>query len=151
MATPTYKLCIIGESGSGKTSFVHRCLGRDYVDGQPQTDGVDVNTITYAGVTFSTWDCGGASDKRGLGDAYYIGSQCCFIFATATTSFDTIKKYRKEMQQISPDVSIVVVINKCDNNKANVALANRLRHQGVKVCSISAKNGWHLTQPFALL
>lgn len=151
MATPTYKLCIIGESGSGKTSFVNQCKFGKHNEVHHPTSGVEVTPLEVKNIIFNTWDCGGHPNHVGLGDAYYIGADCCFIFTTPTTSLDRIKKYRKAMHQISPDIPIVVVINKCDTNQPNLRQENRIRNLGMKVCSIAVKNNWNLVQPFALL
>lgn len=148
---PTYKLCIIGSSGSGKTSFVHQLQNGNYKEQHTPTCGVEVTPLEIKNILFNIWDCGGKPDCEGLGDAYYIGADCCFIFATTTTSLDTIKKYKKTMHQISPGIPIVAIINKCDGNQPSIRQENKIRSLGLKVCSISTKNGWNLIQPFALL
>ncbi len=151
MAIPTYKLCIIGESGSGKTSFVHQCNDGKYNEVHLPTNGVEVTPLEIKSIIFNTWDCGGHPNQQGLGEAYYIGAECCFIFATPNTPLERIKKYKKAIHQISPDIPIIVVINKCDTNQPCLRQESRIRNLGMKVCSISVKNKWNLMQPFALL
>ena len=151
MTTPTYKLIIIGESGSGKTSFVHRYLDNSYNEVYTPTDGVEVTSLSIKNISFNVWDCAGDPNKKGLGEAYYIGAHCCFIFVTANTTLNTIKNYKKEIHEISPRIPIIVIINKCDDNRPNIQLASKIRQLGLHVCSISVKNDWNLFQPFTLL
>lgn len=151
MTTPVYKLCLIGESGSGKTSYLHRCLTGDYNQDHVPTVGVQVSSFQLSGIIFNIWDCAGDSKLIGLGESYYIGAHCCFIFVTPHTSIASIKAYKKSVDVITPNIPIVVVINKCDNNYPSTKQEIKVKNLGLRVCSISVKNNWNLRQPFALL
>ena len=150
MAIPTYKVCVIGESGVGKTSFVLHHLDQSFTEMHVATLGVEVHPIVKLGVCFNMWDCAGDDRFGGLREGYFIRSNACLLFATKDT-LSTLAEWRSLYRSIDPEGPIVVVINKCDLKKISPAAKEVLGEAGMKVCEISVKNKKNLDLPLQLL
>lgn len=85
MNQTTYKLCLIGDGGVGKTTWVNKLLTRDFDPRYVSTLGVDVHTITLGNMLFNVWDCAGQEKFGGLRGGHYLGSQCAIVMFDVTS------------------------------------------------------------------
>ena len=72
----TFKLILVGDGGTGKTTFVKRHLTGEFQKKYVATIGVEVHPLyfhTSRGVVcFNVWDTAGQEKFGGLRDGYYI-------------------------------------------------------------------------------
>jgi GTPase SAR1 family protein len=83
------KVVVMGESGTGKTSFIKRLKYGEFVREHKATLGSEVHPISDEDVTLDMWDTAG--DKKFMGSTVgnYIGADVGIVFATEET-LDTI-------------------------------------------------------------
>lgn len=96
------KVIILGDSGVGKTSLMHRYVNDKYSQQYKATIGADFLTKEVAVddklATMQVWDTAGQERFQSLGVAFYRGADCCVLVydVTNTKSFENIKTWRDE-------------------------------------------------------
>lgn len=118
---PTYKILLIGDEQSGKTSLLRRIITNSFDVNYVPTLGVEVHpyrigTPLDTKAIFNFWDCAGDERFVGLGRGYYKGAQGV-IFCFDLTSPSSLKKlnfYIREVQDVVGDISFIIVGCKCD-------------------------------------
>ena len=137
----TYKIVIIGDAQTGKTSYLRRLLTGEYTKKYTPTLGVDVHPLIFhtnhGTITFNVWDVAGNEKFRGLGDGYYIGAKGALSFHTHGSNMT----HERELSRMGK-IPTVRVWNKVD--KYNTPSLQ------VDVC-ISARNCVNLNEPFLIL
>ena len=88
MQTPEYKVIVIGESMTGKSTFVHNIFYNRKRRGAPRsTIGVEVVPVDLHGEgpkkRANLWDCAGNPVFAGLGEDYWIGATHALIFGVS--------------------------------------------------------------------
>ncbi|KAI3891227.1 hypothetical protein MKW98_007532 [Papaver atlanticum] len=130
---PNFKLVIVGDGGTGKTTFVKRHLTGEFEKKYEPTIGVEVHPLdvhTNVGpVRFYCWDTAGQEKFGGLRDGYYIHGQCAIIMFDVTARL-TYKN----------NIPIVLCGNKVD-----------VKNRKVKAKQISAKSNYNFEKPFLYL
>ena len=94
------KIILVGDSGVGKTRFVHTLLGIQ--DNITPTIGANV----YAE---KIWDISG--NNTGLIDGYFIGADMCIIFydTARTDSFrNMIRKWKPDVSRVTDSTTVFV-------------------------------------------
>lgn len=128
------KLCLLGESGVGKSSLVHRLVHDTF---QPRLE----NTIGAAFFTksmklestlykFQIWDTAGQEKFRALAPMYYRGASVAIIVydITVQSSFDAVLTWMQNLKQYADqDIVIAIAGNKCDlEDKRKVQFSDAL-------------------------
>lgn len=148
------KLVLAGESGVGKTSYLEKLTNNVFLEKHNPTLGVDVQNLCFnlreKTYVFSVWDVAGKEEHRGLGDAYFIGADCAIVMTDLTFSdpldSEFVWNWVKRIRRIDPDMSIMIVCNKCDKVKKNKFCFEKMND--VQIYNISTKTGFDCEKPF---
>ena len=116
-----YKLIVIGDSETGKSSLSQRIAIDSFNPTHIRTIGVEFlsREIKISGkiIKLQIWDTAG-SDRYRITKAYYKGSKIIFLVYDVTNlnSFKNIKNWMKDIEDFKKEkVYIVLVGNKCDS------------------------------------
>ena len=159
----TFKVVIVGNVGSGKTSYVKRLPGlypllgyRERPDVEPY--GYRFNE-TY---TFDLWDIDGSEKFDGLHDAVYVFANACIVFYDSKSNADTTIYWIKDVWRITGRIPTVIIANGVENvdqRKLDSDLVRIIKGLGIqstgriasdiRLYPISAKNDSNLFAPFS--
>ncbi|KAG5603153.1 hypothetical protein H5410_034523 [Solanum commersonii] len=80
---PSFKLVIVGDGGTGKTTFLKRHLNGEFDRKYEPTICVEVHPLDFftnhGKIRFNCWDTVGQENIGGVRDSYYIHGQCAII------------------------------------------------------------------------
>jgi small GTP-binding protein len=163
------KVTLIGEGGIGKTSLIKRYVFDQFSDGYITTIGTKVTkkeiklnhpkTNEEYNVTMMIWDIMGQRGFREiLKEAYFYGTQGA-IGVCDITRKDTLfrlEEWIETLNQISKDVPVVFMGNKCDLVDEAQLTFNDVKdfsanYQGSSVYLSSAKTGINVNLAFKTL
>eukprot|EP00667_Euglena_gracilis_P012971 EG_transcript_13352 len=115
------KLIVIGNSGTGKSSLLHRFIEDRFVADQSQTIGVEfgakVVPILGSRVKVQIWDTAGQERYRSVTRSYYRGATgaLCVYDITSRESYDALPQWIQAARDLAgPDIVIMMVGNKAD-------------------------------------
>ena len=119
------KICIIGNSGVGKTSLIIRYIKNKFDNQYRITVGADLfsKEVKYNGKTYvlQIWDTAGQEKFQSIGSAFYRGSDACVLVFDLTTkkSFEALENWKKEFinqggVKNEESFPFIVLGNKCD-------------------------------------
>ncbi|KAL5022124.1 hypothetical protein ScPMuIL_001279 [Solemya velum] len=121
MAQREVKLCLLGDSGVGKSSIVVRFVTDTFRQSLESTIGASFMTkrLNVDGTTyvFQIWDTAGQEKYRSLAPMYYRGSAAAIIVydVTRETSFQSVKMWIQELKKNgSPNIVLAIAGNKND-------------------------------------
>uniref|UniRef100_A0A0B7AHV1 Uncharacterized protein n=1 Tax=Arion vulgaris TaxID=1028688 RepID=A0A0B7AHV1_9EUPU len=121
MSMRDVKVCLLGESGVGKSSIVMRFVADKFKKSLESTIGASFMTKTVyvdnSTYKFQIWDTAGQEKYRALAPMYYRGSAAAIIVydVTRETSFQAVKSWVQELQRHGPSrIVIAIAGNKCD-------------------------------------
>lgn len=161
--TYKFKVCLIGDGGTGKTTFINKVLNGDFIQKYDATQGAVTKFLTFcigdnSYVKYEVWDTAGQEKNVGLKDGYYIGAVAGFFFFDAN-SRETMPNIPKHMRNFSmacgaKDPKMFVLANKIDIVKKmpNLDLIkNQIDQYNGELVQISAKTGFNFEEPFVRL
>ena len=86
-----FKLVLVGDGGTGKTTFMQRHLTGEF-EKYVTTVGVEVHPLVFhinrGPFKFNGWDTAGQEKFGGLRDGYYIQAQCAIIMFDVTSNVE---------------------------------------------------------------
>ncbi|KAH1124569.1 hypothetical protein GLYMA_06G070700v4 [Glycine max] len=100
---PSFKLVIVGDGGTGKTTFVKRHLTGEFEKKYEPTIGVEVHPLDFftncGKIRFYCWDTAGQEKFGGLRDGYYIHGQCAIIMfdVTARLTYKNVPTWHRDL------------------------------------------------------
>ncbi|OHT04054.1 small GTP-binding protein [Tritrichomonas foetus] len=157
------KIIILGDSGVGKTTLIHKFITEEFRADFKATLGADLSTKSFSInnqlVEAQIWDTAGTERFRSMGTAYYRGTDACiFVYdITSRESFEHLNTWRKEMIDLagidSPDTfPFVLFANKSDledNHQIGFDEANSwAQSKGCPHIAVSAKTGKNVEEGF---
>ncbi|KAG9020469.1 GTP-binding nuclear protein gsp1/Ran, partial [Tulasnella sp. UAMH 9824] len=159
MATPTYKLVLVGDGGVGKTTFVKRHLTGEFEKKYIATLGVEVHPLdfstNYGNIRFNVWDTAGQERFGGLRDGFYINGQCAIIMfdVTSRMTYKNVPTWHTDVERVCENIPIVLCGNKVDvkERKIKAGAVTFHRRKNIEYCEISAKSNYNFEKPFLLL
>ena len=163
---PTYKVVLIGESGVGKTTLIHRHTTGEFLTTYSPTQGVNVTPLVFyttkGKVILNVWDCAGQDKYKGLGSGYYIGAAAGMLMFDTTSkyTFERIPGWLKQWEQMQGIVKRPTVLcgNKIDCTPLDRKYApcsddikSYVSTSKLEYYEISAKANTNFTLPFLYL
>mmetsp|Transcript_4011 Transcript_4011/g.5627 ORF Transcript_4011/g.5627 Transcript_4011/m.5627 type:complete len:216 (-) Transcript_4011:6-653(-) len=154
-----FKLVLVGDGATGKTTFVRRHLTGEFERKYEATLGVNVHNLTFfttrGVVKFSVWDTAGQEKFGGLRDGYYVGAHAAIIFfdVTSRQTYKNVPNWHRDLARVCGDVPMVVVGNKCDvkDRKVKPKQITFHRKKNLQYYDISAKSNYNYEKPFLYL
>lgn len=157
-----FKIIIIGDSGSGKSSFIYHFLNAEEKKNPQYTIGVEYSSkiirIDNKKVKLQIWDTAGQERFKSITKAYYRGAHGVFVMYDMTNqdSFKNVDTWVNDAREFADqDISIMVLGNKCDlKNKRKIYYDDGLvicQSKGVAFCECSSTEGQNVDLSFAEL
>jgi len=138
---PTWKLLLVGDGGTGKTTFVKRHRTGEFEKKYIATQGVDVHPLSfhtnYGQIIFKVWDTAGQEKFGGLRDGYYIQGQCAMIMfdVTSRLTYKNVPNWHRDIVRVCENIPIVILGNKVDIKDRKVKAKSITFHRK-KICNI---------------
>ena len=156
---PTFKLVLVGDGGTGKTTFVKRHLTGEFEKKYIATLGVEVHPLTFhttrGQIRFNVWDTAGQEKFGGLRDGYYIQGQCAIVMfdVTARVTYKNVPNWHRDLVRVCENIPIVLVGNKVDvkDRKVKAKSITFHRKKNLQYYDISAKSNYNFEKPFLYL
>jgi len=157
--TPTFKLVLVGDGGTGKTTFVKRHLTGEFEKKYIATLGVEVHplgfTTNLGNIQFDVWDTAGQEKFGGLRDGYYINGQCGIIMfdVTSRITYKNVPNWHRDLVRVCENIPIVLTGNKVDvkERKVKAKTITFHRKKNLQYYDISAKSNYNFEKPFLWL
>lgn len=154
-----FKLVLVGDGGTGKTTFVKRHLTGEFEKKYIATLGVEVHPLTfytnYGKIIFNCWDTAGQEKFGGLRDGYYIQGQCAIIMfdVTSRVTYKNVPNWHRDLIRVCENIPIVLCGNKVDvkERKVKAKTITFHRKKNLQYYDISAKSNYNFEKPFLWL
>ncbi|CAE6495639.1 unnamed protein product [Rhizoctonia solani] len=174
---PTFKLVLVGDGGTGKTTFVKRHLTGEFEKKYIATLGVEVHplsfTTNFGTICFNVWDTAGQEKFGGLRDGYYIQGQCGIIMfdVTSRITYKNVPNWHRDLERVCENIPVVLCGNKVDvkasfayemhvamteltslqERKVKTGAVTFHRKKNLQYFEISAKSNYNFEKPFLWL
>lgn len=156
---PAFKLIIVGDGGTGKTTFVKRHLTGEFEKRYEPTIGVEVHPLDFytncGRIRFYCWDTAGQEKFGGLRDGYYIHGQCAIIMfdVTSRLTYKNVPTWHRDLCRVCENIPIVLCGNKVDvkNRQVKAKQVTFHRKKNLQYYEISAKSNYNFEKPFLYL
>jgi len=154
-----FKLVLVGDGGTGKTTFVKRHLTGEFEKKYIATLGVEVHPLTFytnfGTILFNCWDTAGQEKFGGLRDGYYIQGQCAIIMfdVTSRVTYKNVPNWHRDLIRVCEGIPIVLCGNKVDvkERKVKAKAITFHRKKNLQYYDISAKSNYNFEKPFLWL
>eukprot|EP00049_Salpingoeca_infusionum_P017495 m.353206 g.353206 ORF g.353206 m.353206 type:complete len:218 (+) comp16706_c0_seq1:3558-4211(+) len=156
---PRFKLVLLGDGGTGKTTFVKRHLTGEFEKKYVATLGVDVHPLIFntnhGPVCFDVWDTAGQEKLGGLRDGYYINGKCAILMfdVTSRVTYKNVPNWYRDLVRVCDQIPIVLCGNKVDmkDRKVKPKQITFHRKKNLQYYDISAKSNYNYEKPFLWL
>jgi len=153
------KLLLVGDGGTGKTTFVSRHETGEFIKHYVATVGAVVHPLkfqtSYGPIIFNVWDTAGQEKFGILRDGYYIMGQCAIIMfdVTERITYRNVPTWYRDLTRACQNIPIVLCGNKVDEKKRQVRAKHITFHRkkGLPYYDISAKSNYQVHKPFLWL
>jgi len=158
-AVATFKLVLVGDGGTGKTTFVKRHRTGEFEKKYIATLGVEVHPLVFytshGVIKFNVWDTAGQEKFGGLRDGYYISAECGIIMfdVTSRITYKNVPNWHRDLVRVCENIPIVLCGNKVDmkDRKVKPKAINFHRKKNLQYYDISAKSNYNFEKPFVWL
>ncbi|MFX1388802.1 MAG: Rab family GTPase [Promethearchaeota archaeon] len=158
-----YKLILGGEGAVGKTSMVHRFVEDSFLSDYKSTIGTSImkKQCEFQGldskVRFVIWDLAGQSQFARVRQTYLANAEAGILVydVTRKETLDSLENWFKDIKNISPDISLILVGNKIDLSESRVITSEEGQELAKKLnlsyIETSAKTGENINDAFKML
>ncbi|XP_072018100.1 GTP-binding nuclear protein Ran-like [Amphiura filiformis] len=154
-----FKLVLVGDGGTGKTTFVKRHLTGEFEKVYKATLGAEIHPLVFytnrGPIKFDVWDTAGQEKFGGLRDGYYIQGKCAIIMfdVTSKVTYKNVPNWHRDLVRVCENVPIVLCGNKVDIKDRKVKGKNITFHRkkNLQYYDISAKSNYNFEKPFLWL
>ena len=152
-----YKICLVGESGVGKSSLVSRYVFDRFKEDECTTIGAafmcKMVTVDDKNIKLELWDTAGQERYRSLAPLYYRESHTVIVVIDGTNerSVTHAEAWIADVRLKLPNVNIMIAINKSDLNTVVTPrdLARfRALYAPLSYMPVSAKSGENVKELF---
>uniref|UniRef100_A0A8C7YKI4 GTP-binding nuclear protein Ran n=1 Tax=Oryzias sinensis TaxID=183150 RepID=A0A8C7YKI4_9TELE len=169
-AVSPQQLVLVGDGGTGKTTFVKRHITGEFEKKYVATLGVEVHPLMFhtnrGPIKYNVWDTAGQEKFGGLRDGYYIQgapfilrelvfSQCAIIMfdVTSRVTYKNVPNWHRDLVRVCENIPIVLCGNKVDIKDRKVKAKSIVFHRkkNLQYYDISAKSNYNFEKPFLWL
>ncbi|MFX0021688.1 MAG: GTP-binding protein [Candidatus Hermodarchaeota archaeon] len=158
-----FKLILGGEGGVGKTSMVHRFVEDSFQTDYKSTIGTSImkKECEFQGleskVRFVIWDLAGQAQFQRVRQSYVANAEAGILVydVTRQETLDSLENWFKEINSVSPTISMILVGNKIDLENERVVSTEKGEELAKKLnlsyIETSAKTGENINDAFNML
>ncbi|OHT11547.1 small GTP-binding protein [Tritrichomonas foetus] len=166
MTNKSCKLVVLGDSGVGKTTLIHKYINNEFRADFKSTIGADFTAKTIEldnqTVDLQIWDTAGEVRFHSVGAAFYRGTDACILVydVTSRDSFNRLKMWQEDLYTKSgiddrDGFPLIVFGNKSDLDE-NREISTEEAEQwsaasNIPVVEVSAKSGQNIEAGFEKL
>eukprot|EP00008_Paramoeba_atlantica_P010207 CAMPEP_0201489664 /NCGR_PEP_ID=MMETSP0151_2-20130828/23233_1 /ASSEMBLY_ACC=CAM_ASM_000257 /TAXON_ID=200890 /ORGANISM="Paramoeba atlantica, Strain 621/1 / CCAP 1560/9" /LENGTH=219 /DNA_ID=CAMNT_0047875335 /DNA_START=50 /DNA_END=709 /DNA_ORIENTATION=+ len=153
-----FKILVVGEQGTGKTSIIKRYVHNIYSVHYKATIGVDfalkvINWDENSVVRLQLWDIAGQERFGNMTRVYYKEAVGAFVVfdITKLETFEEVKKWKADIDSkvfMGPDkkpIPVVLLANKVDLDTSDEGFESNNRSKLDKFCEEFGFIGWYAT------
>lgn len=111
-----FKICLVGNSGTGKTTFIESLIKNFYYESKEKTVGIDFFTYIIDDIKFQVWDTSGNIMFLGIVRSYFNDASGILLFFSDKKSFDNIDYWTGEIRKINQKCKIILIQSASEYN-----------------------------------
>lgn len=109
-----FKICLVGDSRTGKTTFIESLVKNFYYESKEKTVGIDFFTYIIDDVKFQVWDTSGNIMFIGIVRSYFNDASGILLFFSDRKSFDNIDYWIEEIRKINKKCKLILIQSASD-------------------------------------
>jgi len=109
-----FKLCLVGDSGTGKTTFIESLIKNFYYESKEKTVAIDLLTYMIDDIKFQVWDTSGNIMFFSIVRSYFKDASGILLFFSDKKSFDSIDYWVEEIRKINQKCKLILIQSMCD-------------------------------------
>lgn len=137
----TYKVVLVGDFGTGKTSLIRRFVDNSFSEDYISTIGVSISKKEIISKdkksTIMLWDIEGKTDFKPVFTHYLNGSKGFIIVADLTRkkTVDAISEHIEACEKTAPGMPICIALNKSDLSDLSDLISVEVDYEEIKALS----------------